>query len=104
MSGPELTVGRGVIAEVARFAALEIPDVLRVGRAGPGWRNALAGNPVRVRVHGDEVRVRLWLVARPGADLVATAERARGAIGAAIERLLGLQVEGVTVVVDGVGT
>jgi hypothetical protein len=34
-SGPALSVGRGVIREVARLAALEVPEVLRVARAGP---------------------------------------------------------------------
>src|SRR5690349_11057677 len=89
---PALTVGRGVIAEVARLAALEVPEVLRVGRAAPPWRVALGGSPVRVRVHGGEVSVRLWLVARPGSDLVAATTSVRRAVGQAIERLLGLQV------------
>jgi uncharacterized alkaline shock family protein YloU len=98
-----LSVGRGVIAEVARLAALEVPDVLRVGRAAPAWRVALAGSPIRVRVKAGEVSVRLWLVARPGADLVAATAAVRHAVGTAIERLLGLRVARVTVVVDGVG-
>ena len=100
---PLLSVGRGVIAEVARLAALEVPEILRVGRAAPAWRVALAGSPIRVRVRGGEVSVRLWLVARPGADLVAAAASVRGAVGTAIERLLGLRVASVTVLVDGVG-
>ena len=40
VSGPELTVGRGVIAELVRLAALEVPGVARVGRGGPAWRPA----------------------------------------------------------------
>jgi uncharacterized alkaline shock family protein YloU len=103
MSGPELRVGRGVIAEVARLAALEVPDVLQVGRGGPGWRAALAGSPVAVRVRGQDVAVRLWLIARPGSDLVVTTRAVRATVSAAIERLLGLRVESVTVTVDGVG-
>ena len=102
-AGPQLSVGRGVIAEVARLAALEVPEVLRVGRAGPPWRIALIGSPIRVRVRGDEVSVRMWLVARPGADLAEATARVRHATGTAIERLLGLRVASVTVVVDGVG-
>jgi uncharacterized alkaline shock family protein YloU len=101
--GPVLSVGRGVIAEVARLAALEVPEILRVGRAGPPWRVALAGSPIRVRVHAGEVTLRLWLVARPGADLVDAASRVRRAVGTAVERLLGLHVQAVTVVIDGVG-
>lgn len=103
MSGPDLSVGRGVIAEVARLAALEVHDVLRIGRGGPRWRVALAGSPIVIRVAGDQVSVRMWVIARPGADLVAATRAVRAAVAAAIERLLGLGVETVTVVVDGIG-
>jgi uncharacterized alkaline shock family protein YloU len=103
MSGPQLSVGRGVIAEMARLAAMEVPDVIRVARGGPAWRAALRGSPLAIRIHGDRVDVRIWVVARPASDLRALATGVRGAIGAAIERLLGLHVGSVTVVVDGVG-
>jgi uncharacterized alkaline shock family protein YloU len=100
----DLSVGRGVIVEVARLAALEVPEVLRVARRGPRWRAALAGPAVMVRVRGDGVTVRLRIIARPGADLAATGRHVREAVGRAVERLLGLQVQEVSVLVDGVGT
>ena len=103
MSGPALTVGRGVVAEVARLAALEVPDVLRVSRGGPPWLARLAGSPVGVRRHGDVVDLRLWVVARPGSDLPAAAAHVRSVVAAAVAQLLGLRVGTVTVVVDGVG-
>ncbi len=103
MSGPSLSVGRGVIVEMARLAAMEVPDVVRVARGGPAWRAALRGAPVVVRVHGDRVDVRIWLVARPAADIAAMAAGVRSAVAAAVERLLGLHLGSVTVVVDGVG-
>jgi uncharacterized alkaline shock family protein YloU len=98
-----LAVGRSVIVEVARLAALEVPDVLRVGRSGPPWRVLLAGPPIAIRNGRGEVAVRLWVVARPGADLVEATAAVRRAVGTAIDRLLGLRVGSVTVVVDGVG-
>ncbi len=101
---PDLSVGRSVIVETARLAALEVPDVLRVDRGGPRWRALLAGPPIMVRVRGDVVSVRIRIIARPGADLVATARRVRAAVSAAVERLLGLRVGEVTVLVDGVGS
>ena len=103
MSGPELSIGRGVIAEMVSLAAFEIPGVARVARGGPAWRAALAGPPVVTRLSDDGVRVRVWIVARPGQQLVTLAEDVRMAVGAAIERLLGLRLESVTVTVDGVG-
>jgi uncharacterized alkaline shock family protein YloU len=101
---PDLSVGRGVIVEVARLAALEVPEVLRVARRGPPWRAALAGPPIMVRVRRDGVVVRLRIIARPGADLAVTGRRVREAVGRAVERLLGLHVQEVSVLVDGVGT
>ena len=103
MSGAELTIGRGVIAEMVSLAAFEIPGVVRVGRGGPAWRAALAGPPVVTRVADDGVTVRIWIVARPGQQLVSLTADVRAAVGAAVERLLGLRLESVTVTVDGVG-
>ncbi len=103
MSGPELSIGHGVIVDVARRAALEIPDVVRVGHGGAPWRRLLSGSPVRVHVKNGVVDVRVWFIARPGADLIATAERVRATVAAAMERLLGLSLGTVTVYVDGVG-
>ena len=100
----DLSVGRGVIIEVARLAALEVPDVLRVARRGPRWRAALAGPAVMVRVRPEGVVVRLRIIARPGADLAETGLRVREAVGRAVERMLGLRVNEVSVLIDGVGT
>jgi uncharacterized alkaline shock family protein YloU len=99
----ELTVGRGVIVEVARLAALEHPDVLRVARRGPPWRAALAGSPISVRVRREGIELELRVIARPGADLVAMGRQVRDSVGRAVERLLGQTVRSVTVLVDGVG-
>jgi uncharacterized alkaline shock family protein YloU len=103
MSGPELTVGRGVIAEMVTIAALGIPGVARVSRGGPRWLAILAGPPVVTHVSDDAVRVRVWIVARPGQAIVAIADDVRAAVCGAIERLLGLRLESVVVTVDGVG-
>jgi uncharacterized alkaline shock family protein YloU len=98
-----LSVGRGVVVEMARLAALEVPGVLRVARGGPAWRALLRGAPVAVRTHGDQVDIRVWVIARPGVSLGAVGEQARAAIARTAERLLGLHLGSVTVVVDGIG-
>lgn len=103
MSGPELTVGRGVIAELVRLAAFEVPGVARVGRGGAAWRRILGGSGVSVQVRNDRVMVRLWIVARPGQPLTALAAQVRATVAATVERLLGLELGAVTVLVDGVG-
>ena len=103
VSGPELTVGRGVITEMVRLAAFEVPGVSRVGRGGPPWRSYFAGPGVTARLSEDGVRIRVWIVARPGHALVPLTRQVRSAVGATVERLLGLRLESVTVTVDGVG-
>jgi uncharacterized alkaline shock family protein YloU len=103
VSGPELSVGRGVIDEMVRLAALEIPGVARVSRGGPGWRAPFAGPAIVTHLSDRGVRVRVWIVARPGQALVPLARQVRDAVGAAVERLLDLRLESVTVTVDGVG-
>jgi uncharacterized alkaline shock family protein YloU len=103
MSGPQLTVGRSVIAELVRLAAFEVPGVARVGRGGPGWRRFLGGPAVAVRIRDDRVSVRLWVVARPGQALAPLAGQVRATVAATVERVLGLELGAVTVLVDGVG-
>jgi uncharacterized alkaline shock family protein YloU len=100
----ELSVGRGVVVDVVRQAALEIPEVLQVARRGPRWRAALAGPAITVHVRPEGVDIELRIIARPGADLVAAGRHVRDAVGLAAQRLLGLEVRSVTVLVDGVGS
>jgi len=100
---PVLSVGPGVIRETVRLAALEVPGVLRVGRGGPRWRDVLGGSPIRVRIREGRVDVTVRLVARPRQPLVALTSQVREAVGAAVERLLGMELGAVTVLVDGVG-
>jgi uncharacterized alkaline shock family protein YloU len=98
-----LSVGPGVIRDTVRLAALEVPGVIRVGRGGRAWRDALGGSPVKVRIRDGRVHVTVWLVARPRQPLVPLADQVRTAVGAAVVRLLALELDGVTVLVDGVG-
>jgi uncharacterized alkaline shock family protein YloU len=103
MTGPELTVGRPVVTEMVRLAALGIAGVARVSRGGPAWRAFLAGRPILTTLSDDRVQVRIWIVARPGQALLPLAQQVRSAVGAAVERLLELRLDSVTVTVDGVG-
>jgi uncharacterized alkaline shock family protein YloU len=103
VSGPELTVGRGVIAELVRLAAFEVPGVVRVGRGGPLWRRIVGGPAVSVRIRDDRVLVRLWVVARPGQALAPLTAQIRATAAATVEHVLGLELGSVTVLVDGVG-
>ena len=104
MSGHELMVGHDVIVELVGQAALEVPGVLRIGRGGPAWRRLLRGPSVAVRFEGERVRVRLWIVARPGQEIRSLTAQVGAAVAATVERLLGLELADVTILVDGVGS
>ena len=56
-----------------------------------------------VRVLEDGVTVRIWIVARPGQAIGPLAAQVRSAVAATVERLLGLDLRALTVLVDGVG-
>ena len=104
MSGPELTVGKSVIAEMVKLAAIEVPGVVRVGRRGPVWRSLTAGPAVTASLSEAGVRVQVWVVARPGHALLPLTRHVRSVVAATVERLLGLRLESVTITVDGVGS
>jgi uncharacterized alkaline shock family protein YloU len=104
VSGPgALRVGNGVITEMVRLAALEVPGVSRAGRAGAPWWRLLRGPSVSARISPSGVHVRVCIVARPGHPLRPLASQVQAAVAATIERMLGMELGGVTVVVDGVG-
>lgn len=99
----DLTVDRSVVDELIRLAAMEVPGVVRVERPGarPRW---LAGGWSTVsRVEGRRVDARLAVVARPGHPLVPLTRQVRAAVAAAIERLVGLEIGEIVVIVSGVG-
>ena len=98
-----LTVRRRVIRSVAATAAETVPGVLRVAHGGPRPIAWLVGRPVATWTDDGRVHLRLWLIARPGEPLPALSRRVRAAVGQAVERQLGLELGGVTVLVDGVG-
>lgn len=104
MSGHDLTIGPGVIAELVASAALEVPGVLRVGRGGTVLRRFFGEPAVSVRFDEERVRVRLWIVARPGQAIKPLTGQVGTAVAATVERLLGLGLAEVTVLVDGVGS
>lgn len=103
MTTPRLAIGSAVIEDMVRLAAIGVPGVCRVGHGGPVWRRWLAGPAVQVEVIERAVRVRLAIVARPGQPLGPLARSVRDSVASAVERLLALELDTVSVVIDGVG-
>ena len=104
MSGHELTVGTSVIVGAGPARRLRGPG-RRPGRARWAGLAAAARRAIGPRAAPRRAAsiVRVWIVARPGQALGPLAEQVRVAIAATVERLLGLDLGAVTVLVDGVG-
>lgn len=99
-----LDVSPGVVLATARLAAREVPGVARIGRGGSVLRRFARGGPaLRIAESDGGLDVRLVVVARPGRSLGALGRAVGAAVRGSIERVLGLEVARVTVVVDGVG-
>ena len=103
MTRPRLAVGPSVIEEMVRLAAMGVPGVCRIGRGGPAWRRWFGRPAIAVQVVDGAVEVRLAIVARPAQPLGPLTRAVRDAVGAALERLLALDLGTIIVVVDGVG-
>ena len=99
-----LSVGPGVIREIVRLAALEVPGVVRVGRArsAPGASCSPGRPSASASATAGSTSPSGWSPARASRSMPLTAQ-VRDAVGGAVERLLGLELGGVTVLVDGVG-
>lgn len=102
MNDTPLSVAHAVVARMVRRSAVAAPGVVRIGRGGPSLLARLEP-AVSVRSRADGIVVRVVVIARPGHDLRVVARDVRVAVGATVERLLGLALADVTVVVDGVG-
>jgi uncharacterized alkaline shock family protein YloU len=99
----DLTVARSVVDDLIRLAAMEVAGVVRVGRIRPGLGALLGRRPAVCRIVDRRVDVRLRIVARPGHPLIPLTREVRAAVAGAIERLVGLEVGRIVVIVDGVG-
>ncbi len=98
-----LEVARSVVLATARLAVAEVPGVARIGRGGSLLRRLVVGrSPLRLEHGPAGLEVRLVVVVRPGESLGAVGRAVAAAVRGAVERVLGLEVARVTVVVDGV--
>jgi uncharacterized alkaline shock family protein YloU len=99
-------IARRVLRSVISEAALGAPGVAQLARIGARWPEVL-GRPfpyhgVGLLVHDTSVIIDLYLVVRPGANIVEVGLAVQEAVCAAVERLLGLTVSAVNVFIQDV--
>lgn len=99
-------IARRVLRTVVEQAALGVPGVARLAAYSAGWRPVL-GRPlpqhgVALDVHGERVSVDLYLIVAPGASFVAVGTAVQEAVGAAVERILGMTARDINVYIQDV--
>lgn len=99
-------IARRVLRSVVADAALSAPGVAELGGIGARWPQVL-GRPfplhgVGLLVHDTTVIIDLYLVVRPGANIVEVGSAVQEAVGLAVDRLLGMTVGAVNVFIQDV--
>jgi uncharacterized alkaline shock family protein YloU len=99
-------IARRVLRTVVEQAALAVPGVARMATMKSGWPRRL-GRPlpqhgVGLAVREDVVAVDLYLIVAPGANMVEVGSGVQEAAGAAIERILGMDVGEINVYIQDV--
>lgn len=97
-------IARRVLRTVVEQAALAVPGVVRVARVSRGLAELL-GRPmphggVGLAVHGNTVAVDVYLITQPDVSMVEVGAGVQEAVGAAVERILGMDVGEINVYIQ----
>lgn len=96
-----ITIAPEVLLTTVRLTALAVPGVARL-IAPPGMARILQGDGVKIEVHDDRVYVKIYVVADPGASLLAVGRKVRTEVTRALEDMVGVEVEAVDVHIEDV--
>jgi uncharacterized alkaline shock family protein YloU len=99
-------IARRVLRTVVERAALGVPGVVHMANGGESWWRRLTRDwpehGVGLSLHGVSVRLALYLIAEPGVNLVDVGTAVQEAVGAAVERILGLEIGEINVYIQDV--
>ena len=99
-------IARRVLRTVVERAALGVPGVVHMANGGESWWRRLTRDwpehGVGLSLRGVSVRLALYLIAEPGVNLVDVGTAVQEAVGAAVERILGLEIGEINVYIQDV--
>jgi uncharacterized alkaline shock family protein YloU len=96
-----ITIAPEVLETIARLTTLAIPGVVRL-TTPPGVQWLLRHDGVKIEVVENVVRVRVYVVAGPDANLLNVGRQIQNEVARAIQDLVGMDVESVDVHVEDV--
>jgi len=99
----KITVAPEVLETIARLTTLAVPGVTRM-ISPPGMRRLLGQDGVRIEVTGNSVRVKLYVVTEPHANMLNVGRQIQAEVTRAIQDMIGMDVLSVDVYIEDVST
>jgi len=97
----KITVAPEVLETTARLTTLAIPGVTRM-TSPAGIRRLLRHDGVKIEVIGNSVRVRLYVVTEPDANMLSVGRQIQAEVTRAIQDMVGMEVQSVDVYIEDV--
>nr|HID12787.1 Asp23/Gls24 family envelope stress response protein [Anaerolineae bacterium] len=97
----KITIAPEVLETVARLTALAVPGVARL-TSPPGVRRLLRHDGAEIEVIGNSVRVKLYVVTEPDANMLSTGRQIQAEVTRAIQDMVGMEVQSVDVHIEDV--
>lgn len=95
------TIAPEVLETIARLTTLAVPGVARM-TSPPGIRRLLGQDGVDIRVTGNSVQVKLYIVTEPHANMLSVGRQIQAEVTRAIQDLVGMEVQSVDVYIEDV--
>ena len=99
----KITIAPEVLETIARLTTLAVSGVARM-TAPPGMRRLLRQDGVKIIVTGNSVRVKLYVVTEPHANMLSVGRQIQAEVTRAIQDMVGMEVQSVDVHIEDVAT
>lgn len=101
-----ITIAPSVMLTIARHAAEQVRGIARMGQIPVAAGRLFSGNPmgngIVLEINGDTVQADIYLLVRPGTNMLEASRAVQQAVKRALEDLVGMKVSTVNVHVEDV--
>jgi uncharacterized alkaline shock family protein YloU len=97
----KITIAPEVLETTARLTTLAVPGVARL-TSPPGMQRLLRQDGVIIDVIGDRVRVTLYVVTEPQANMLGVGRQIQAEVTRAIHDMIGMEVQSIDVYIEDV--
>jgi uncharacterized alkaline shock family protein YloU len=97
----KITIAPEVLETTARLTTLAVPGVARL-ISPPGMQRLLRHDGVKIEVIENSVRVKLYVVTEPRANMLSVGRQIQAEVTRAIQDMVGMEVQSVDVYIEDV--